>query len=421
MRLGALKKHGYLLVLLPALAVKAGVWLHYQPALDGRPMTYVQSAVELLERGTYRGVETFRRTPGYPLFLAAIFKFTGVNAAAVTLAQHLLGLGTAFAVMRLVFALWASPAAAAAAGLVIALHPTLVFFESTLESETLAVFLFSCSLLLSALALKPPVRRRWHAPAAGLAGAAAALCRPELAAFAAVPALLLLFEPGGRKPALAFGCAFLAPLLFWMARNSALFGCFTLSPMGAITSLQTSGPFIDQASPAHRELKLLYAEALKENGGDHNSVINTAVARLGANMPGGRALAEGYRLGLETFRAHPLRYLLATGANFRGFIGSLTYLDTARLDPPWPLKIFQWNLLWLAALGFAAAVRRARGGAVVLPAAAFLCLLAANSLVEMGMPRRSIVALPALAVCAAYLVVLLEERVRALKAGNGPR
>ncbi len=392
-----------MLALIPALMFKVGAWRDSLPSFDGRAQTYVQPASELLRGESYSGGETFRRPPVYPAFLAAVFAVAGENARAVTLAQHTLGLGTALAAMLAAITMWGSPVAAAAAGLLIGLNPNLTYYEGLIESETLGIFLLSLSALFVVKALhRPGAALKWG-PAAGLALSAAGLCRPEMAACMLAPLPFLPGVPDGWRALRRFLAVCLVPLVLWMFRNWFMFGLFTLSPMGAVTSLQTSGPFINWSSSDQSELKKIYAEILEEKGGSHRNVINEAVYRRMLEIHIENALVEGHRLGVETFLSNPLGYLLATRANFAGFLEGLVYVEEGKTSAM--LKFLLGNLPVLAAAGLAASMFSPGRGAPAI-ALYFLCLLMGNCLVEIGIFRRSITAVPALSLLAAYLAAL---------------
>ncbi len=421
-RLKALSRRFWpLLVLLPAAAFRLHAWSVSEPLVVDRSNTYLQPARELAGL-SYSGGETFRRTPGYPVMLAGALTAGFGDMRAVTLTQHALGLGAVYALMRAALLLWGSVPAAAAAGLLAAFHPGFIFYEGAVESELFAVFLLSLAMLWAARAANAGGREGSRAAvAAGLLGAAAALTRPELAAcLPAAPALLLLKGRGLRR-ALFCALAFAAPLALWAGRNAAMFGSFTLSPMGAVTSLQTSGPLVDLGAPSHPEFRRVYAEALAANGGDYSNVVNEAVRRLNSapyDFPIERALAEAAAVGAETALRHPLAYAAATVRNFRGFFGSIggDFSEpgpggSRTPEPPAPLAAHYNNLLWLALAGLAAAAWRRRAEAAFLLTLA-ACVAAANSLVEVPVGRRSFEIVPVLIPAAAFLYAAAWELAR---------
>lgn len=381
-----------LLVLVPAAFFKVYCWTNDRPDITGRYDSYMESARAITGSRPYSVAESFKRTPAYPVFLAGIMAVSDNDLRAVTLVQHALGLATAFIVMRLVLLLWCSPAAAAAAGLFISFSPAFYHLENSTESEVLSVFLLSIMLLLVTKALLADVPGRRGPAAAGLAGGAAALGRPELAALIVLPPLFLAGKTKGLGPAAAFFLPFALLVGGWMVRNLVVFDSFSISPMGAITSLQTSGPLIDWEAPAHREFKAVYVRLLKANGGSHESVCNNAVAAMRGRDGSGavRAYIEAAELGTETIRAHPLKYLWATRRNFHFFLGNINT-----------------GLLVLAILGFAAAYAEARGPGLMFLLFSVLTIAAANCIVEIGTDRRSFEVYPLLAVFASYLCVYL--------------
>jgi len=86
------------LICLLAFLIRLAYVLTLQPRFfwfDGE--NYSRLATGLLEHGTYlndRGHPTAYWPPGYPLFLAAIYRFFGVNIVAVRVVQCLIGAGT---------------------------------------------------------------------------------------------------------------------------------------------------------------------------------------------------------------------------------------------------------------------------------------------------------------------------------------
>lgn len=401
-----------LLVLLPAAIFRFNIWTATQPIVIPRSETYLQPAAELLEQGAYSGVETLRRTPSYPLFLACILGSAGGDLRAVTLAQHILGLAIAFIMMRLALLLWDSRIAAVATGSLISFSQSFIFYESAIESELFSVFLLSLTLLLLTKAVVSGKYGLGPMFFAGLAGGAAALGRPELAVCGITP-LPFLTGKGGKLKVLAFLLPFTILIASWMFRNLLMFDYFSLTPVGAATSLQTSGPFIDWNSPAHSEFKKVYLQLLKEHGGVHTGVVNRVITRLIRDPAFGteKALIEAAELGAETIREHPLKYLWATRTNFREFISSIPEGHKNSSDEPSANRkvsgFQEGSLLYLSLAGLVmAAFSSHRKGALFLSLCAF-GIMAANCLVEIGFDRRSFAILPILALFSSYIPALV--------------
>jgi 4-amino-4-deoxy-L-arabinose transferase-like glycosyltransferase len=172
-----------------------------------------------LASGLGFGLEA-RRTPVYPLFIAAVIGGLGRDLATLALAQHLLGLATAgltFWIARLAF----GRLAALLAGLMVALNGSLLISEHTVGTETLFILLLTLAGGVGVLALQ-----RQQGPLMLLAGALlgfAALARPAgLGLLPALPLVLLALRPGWRtfgRLAALYLTGFALVLLPWMARN----------------------------------------------------------------------------------------------------------------------------------------------------------------------------------------------------------
>lgn len=141
-----------LLGLFTSLVVVVVLW-RSQGVVDSRPDPYMFSAMgESLVRG--EGFEKFgsllhRRTPGYPLFIAVLYTVFGVNVLAVQLAQCLLFAGTCWLARNIAGYIFGSERVALFAGLLCAVHPSLLRYVPDLHLETLLTFLFTLSVWIS--------------------------------------------------------------------------------------------------------------------------------------------------------------------------------------------------------------------------------------------------------------------------------
>lgn len=161
--------------------------------------------------------------PGYPAFLAAVYKLTGGSLLAGKVANAVLGAATAllaFLIARRLF----NDVAGAVAGVAVAFLPSHALFTALTMSEVFFTFLLT---LLAYLVLRwafgerPP--RPWQVGVLGFITGVAALTRGELAAFPAVLFPLFLARWGSWRraagwtavAALGMAIAF-AP---WMIRN----------------------------------------------------------------------------------------------------------------------------------------------------------------------------------------------------------
>jgi 4-amino-4-deoxy-L-arabinose transferase-like glycosyltransferase len=204
--------------------------------------TYLELATSMLERGTYEGYSRDNidlvRTPGYPLFLAAVMGVSGGNLAFLALAQVLLTIGTCAAVYAIGRRIL-GPGAGLAAAWIFALSPTSLFFAMTALTETLFALLLSLSIL-TLVVFHQTSALRWGALSGVLLGAAT-LVRPIGVWLIPLWTLFaLISQPKGnwRKRLTAAGVVFAAgwlALLPWQARNLAVSGSFTLTPVAEAT------------------------------------------------------------------------------------------------------------------------------------------------------------------------------------------
>jgi hypothetical protein len=245
---------------------------------DGR--MYALMAHNILAHGIYSNDDTppyaptYVRVPGYPLFLALIYRLFGDgNNTAVRLVQACVDTATCGAIGLLACA-W-SPAAwddlrrrrAGLWGLALAVAcPFQAVYVTTILTESLATFLGSVALVAATSGLRD-VRRdrnesaawfpRLHRPwvVAGVAIGLMTLVRPESGLYGAAIGLTLLgagiapwrldgFRAAMRavlRPALVLALTFTATLAPWMLRNALVFGVFEpLNPR----SLSMPGEFV---------------------------------------------------------------------------------------------------------------------------------------------------------------------------------
>ena len=228
---------------------------------DGR--LYTRLAHNLAVEGVY-SIDThapfhptYIRVPGYPLFVAAVYRLFGDwNNTAVRAAQAVIDTATC-ALVALLAWWWAPPGwpgdrrwrAAAAAFVLAAACPFPLIYPATLLTETLALFLGTATVCALLWALAGPIdasrgraMARWSSVGA-LAGLAA-LVRPENGLYLAVAGALLIvtavlawLRPGAARPrpgviarAVVNGgglvLGFAAALAPWTARNVVVFGVF---------------------------------------------------------------------------------------------------------------------------------------------------------------------------------------------------
>ena len=176
-------------------------------------------------------VPTCIRLPGYPAFMALVWKVVGIDRyAAVMVAQMLFDVGTCYLVAALARrVLWER--AALAAFLVYALNPFTANYVATPLTETLAVFFTALALLFAVRGMVAHGLRRWIL--CGLAIAADILLRPDAGILlAAICAYLVIqfFRHRDRGPIVFAGIVVvvvsLTPLVPWTVRNWRVFHIF---------------------------------------------------------------------------------------------------------------------------------------------------------------------------------------------------
>jgi hypothetical protein len=182
--------------------------------------------------------ESFR-TPGYPLFIAAVRSLITPDVRAILLAQCLLGSLSAVMVAWIASTFGIARRGCFAAGLIWAIHPGIVVHDCALLSECLSSFCLASSLLLNT--------RGQTARDALLSGALlglAGLVRP-LVGFLFLPANLLLACRGAssvsaRAKSLSAACLVAGALLpsgAWALRNYYSGEGLRVSPIASLNLL----------------------------------------------------------------------------------------------------------------------------------------------------------------------------------------
>src|ERR1700752_404892 len=227
---------------------------------DGR--VYSQIARNIIEQHVYSHASeppydpSLIRLPGYPLFLAVIYKIFGAgNNTAVRVAQAVIDTGTCV-LIALVALEWAieeerKHRAALLAFALAAVCPFTAIYVATILTEVLTNFLAVAMVLAATFAFKATVRKRalvwWMIT--GLFAGLAVLFRPDSGLFAAAigGTLILSAFPAFRRIreavlfAAVFSLAFCLVLVPWTIRNRRVFHVFQpLAPAHA----EMAGEFV---------------------------------------------------------------------------------------------------------------------------------------------------------------------------------
>lgn len=175
-----------------------------------------------------RGLLSSHRGPGYPAFLAIVYKLSGLEwrLLAARLAQAFVGATLAPLTYYLGRRLFPERASAARfGGLAMAVYPMLLVYPLALASENLFIPLVAAGLLALLYAAEKGDDRLYVV--AGLLFGLATLTRSIIFGSVGLAALWLWFAVRSRRGALLFGLAVVLMVLPWTIRNSLLHGRLT--------------------------------------------------------------------------------------------------------------------------------------------------------------------------------------------------
>lgn len=177
------------------------------------------------------------RAPGYPLFLRGL-GLLGVDHGGMLVMQALLGSAT-LALMMVLARRWMGPAVALTAGLILALHPTLLMYTILFMSETLFLFLLLAFFLLFTW---PGASRRLTVLAGVLLGLTV-LTRSTLLPFVGALVVWMVVAGGywtraeARVRALYLVLAMVGTIVPWTLRNAIVYrelipiDCYTMNSL----------------------------------------------------------------------------------------------------------------------------------------------------------------------------------------------
>lgn len=212
----------YWVVFLIALLTRVFVWLfvitHPERTFDNDSSLYVSLASNLLDHHTFLSI---RRTPIYPLFIAATYYLSGGRLQGVLFSQCVLDSLTATVVSFIFFGFFKDNRYSLVAGLICAFNPFAIYYSNMILTETLFTFLLVIMfyLLIYFFHVQRPV---YLAISSGMLGLSM-LCRP-IALY--IPLLILpgLFLIGNNLKKKVMFCilfilCFSAVVTPWYLRN----------------------------------------------------------------------------------------------------------------------------------------------------------------------------------------------------------
>ncbi len=228
-----------MLIVLLALVLRVGFLIAVQPwdaqVRDSRVLVrdaseYHALAVRLLEEHSFASFGALR-TPGYPVFVAAVYSLFGADPWPVLLLQTFISVGSLLLLYILTKSMFSRRAALVAAFLY-AVEPHTIMYCSTLLTDTLFTFLFLASVVALLYGLQQ--KRVWLVAGGGLLLGLATLVRPIVQLFPAVAVLIVLIYAGLKRrfralAVVTFTVTFVLVISPWLFRNYAAYGHASLS------------------------------------------------------------------------------------------------------------------------------------------------------------------------------------------------
>jgi hypothetical protein len=228
------------LILLTALAfVTNFLYFHYSNGDFFFPdsVTYLTPAQNILHGlgfSVESGSPASFRTPGYPLFLLP-FLAAKMNAQAIVVVQHLLGIGLVLGVYLMTRRVTGSRRGAFLAGLLMACDVDTIHYANKVLSETL----FTC-VLFALFALLVQIKRRGATMpliiAVGAIAGALVLIRPVALFYFVIVGLFLAWTENFRR-VVTFAAAALVIPLAWGVRNYVETDVFTIASVAGTNML----------------------------------------------------------------------------------------------------------------------------------------------------------------------------------------
>jgi len=202
---------------------------HREVLLVGDGAIYHDAARRILS-GSPWGVPVSWQDPLYPTFLALVMKITGSDLAGPLLAQHALGLGSAWLAWAIARRM-AGPLAGLIAAALAALSPVPIYYEGLIEKSAPGIFLFGLAAWLLASGLARG--RAGQVAGSGIAMALTALLRGNaLLVLPVAASAIVLARPrpiGAARALLAFAIGIALVFGPAVARNRVIAGSFALT------------------------------------------------------------------------------------------------------------------------------------------------------------------------------------------------
>jgi tetratricopeptide (TPR) repeat protein len=281
---------------------------HAVPILDA---AYYDSWAQRVAAGRGYGAAPFYMAPLYPYVLALAYKLLGHNLTLVYVLQHTLGMMNLLMVYALGRRLFGHRSGLIAMGFMM-LYGPLMYLESKLLTETLAIALNLTSLLLLIRALDRPSALRFLA--AGLVMGLGVVCRPVAVITVVLTVLWLILRRANLRQS-GFRLAYVAILLLGAVlvilpvtvRNYVIGKDFAvISTNAGMVFAQSNSQYAFGVSiPLPGFSSALTSQQQEET--------QKASAALGHPVSPSESSAYWLRFGMNFIREHPGRFLVLLG------------------------------------------------------------------------------------------------------------
>jgi hypothetical protein len=265
------------------------------------------------------------RPPGYPLYLAVVYRTLGRSFFAAQLVQNVLT-AAGCVLLALAAARLAGWGVGLGGGLITALSPHLAFSSNFVLPDALSALPLLAALLVLARAHPGPRTHWWVSAVAGVLVGAGVWLRPNVMLLAPLLAVLIVLIAHERRRALGHAAALLGAAFAMIApitlRNHAVFGEWVpVSINGGLTLWQGVADAGGEAEGAFRRDKLVMAEEAERYG-------NPRYREWWAEPDGIFRDRERYRRARAVIRAHPYLYARVVAGR------ALEMLSYAEPGPP---------------------------------------------------------------------------------------
>jgi 4-amino-4-deoxy-L-arabinose transferase-like glycosyltransferase len=322
------------------------VHVHAVVSNSGDAPSYLGPARELLHHWRFdtwhpRGQPEFLRTPGYPAFVAAVWRVFGETNSAVLLVQVVLSALTVYLVYLLASRMWSAPIGLLAAVLT-ALDPLQNATSATLLTECLSALALTGLALVGYLVFATDKPRLWLLAMLGFVLAAATLLRPVTYYFPLLVVGLLVLKYARRRDRrgdlVKMTAAFLVPLVIflggWQFRNHERVDSWRISGIEAknLYKYRAAGAIARSSgislSTAQRELNRKFGALGTERQGPYYNRMYHAGMHILAAHPGATFMGAVSGLWSEVFSVRDkfFEYLRMKPASGAVDVAALTLL-----------------------------------------------------------------------------------------------